>query len=145
MKKVSTVLGSIIDRRSAALLSARMMLNEMWEETVGERLAAVTSLDELKFINKDELLVTIKILSSAMAFAKYSTSEITLKISKMNGGRTVQLYFKKTTSIQKVIVVKEQAEEPIPSKERQALDLDFENVALKHALETMKTEMQDAA
>jgi hypothetical protein len=145
VKKVSAILGNIIDRRSAALLSARVALNGAWTEVVGERLADVTSLDDLRFTGKDELLVTIKILNSAMVFAKYGANEIALKISQISGVRNVRLHFKKATTIEKIVVVSESPEEAWPAKVRQSIDVDFRNVALKNALEALKTEMQDAA
>jgi hypothetical protein len=145
MKKVSAVLGRIIDKGSAASLTVKLTLARMWGEVVGEQLESVTMLDDVRLIGRYDVSVTIQALSSAIIYAKYNAESIMSRICQITGIPSTRLYFKKATRIQKATVVYDSKPTPAEKKPQTIDGIDFENLALKRALEALKTEMQDAA
>jgi hypothetical protein len=143
MKKISSLVGSVIGSHSK-LIAINLILQKAWNEIAGETLLDVSSFAYAKFTGKNELSIHIKTLSSALILAKFESERIINKIKQLIEISHIKLTFKPVCSIQKEI----KDIKIIPSslaKEKLTLDLQLENKQLKTALETLKTEMQNAA
>lgn len=143
MKKVSAIISNVIGDFGPTL-SLNVAIKKAWNEIVCEELRDVSSLIEAKYSGKNELSVIIKILSSAALIAKYNEDAIINNLKNITGISKIKLLFKHTNSIIKEIKSSEIIVQKIV-KPKEKIDIFFENESLKNALETLKTEMQDAA
>ena len=145
MLKVSNIINGIIGSCSTnpGFLLATS-LSSSWSNIVGLELFNVTSLSELKYTGKNKITVIIKVVGAASLLAKYSEETIKNNIEKQTNIKDVKVVFKQCFCIGRSL---EQI--PITNQDIERIQYSvgeiFENKTLQSALDSLKTEMQNAA
>lgn len=143
MKKVAFTISKIIGNLTPTL-SLSVEIKTSWNQIVGKELSELTTFYDAKYTGKNELAVIVKVLSSASIIARYSSSKIIENLSKLTGISKINLIFQNVSFIPKISLHKNETSN-IALKETQIIPNKFENLSLKNALESLKTEMKDAA
>jgi hypothetical protein len=145
MKKVSILIGNVIGSYGTTI-SISLKLKGQWSEIVGTQLSEVTSFCEARYVDKNVLSVTINTLSSAVLIARYNAENIVYNVRQLTGVSSVKLHFKHTNSIPKGEEVRiNKIETPQAVKKKYKIDAEFKNPLLKEALESLRTEILNAA
>lgn len=144
MQKVSTLINNVIDTSYGPAISLNLLLKKSWDDIVGIELKSLTSFLDAKYIGKNSISVSAKILSSASLIAKYNENNIISNIKRLTSIADVKLHFKHTNSVNLITQEEFTAKQHI-EKAIQKIELEFKNTALKSALENLKTEIQNAA
>jgi hypothetical protein len=145
VRRISAAIGNVIGGYRTTL-SINLKLKSKWNDIIGERLTDETSFHDARYVGPNALAVTINTLSSAALLVKYNTENIVYNIERLTGVSNVKLYFKHTNSI----AIRKEAktneiEAPQVIKKQYKIDAEFKNQSLKKALESLKTEMLNAA
>ena len=90
MARVSNTVNDLIGRVCPAF-PFWLAIKEEWENVVGEEMARLTSLPEIKFGMSNELNVFVEVLDSASIMFKYNVTETKDKISKITGYSVMQI------------------------------------------------------
>ena len=145
MVKVSNVIKDVMSScsDSSALLLAINIANS-WEAIIGSDLCNASSLKNIKYTGKNKITIYINILSAASTIAKYSENEIKVRIEKQLNISDITLVFKHCTNIPRINTISS-IEDSKTENIKYTINEGFENQSLKFALESLKTEIQNAA
>lgn len=149
MKKVSSLTDKIISTCCGDTLNTYLSISRNWSHIIGEELSTVTSASAIKHRSASchEYVLHINVIGSAALLVKSSESLILNRLknfvknrdvvtgivikhcSEINRGRILQI-IERPKPVKKICELKEEK---------------FKNSDLLKALESLKTEMQDAA
>ncbi|MDR3224130.1 MAG: hypothetical protein LBT03_00880 [Holosporales bacterium] len=142
MKKISALFGSVVSDNSAAL-SINLLLKKKWSDIVGSQLTEVTSFSSARYIDQGVLSIVIETVSSAALLVKFNICMIEQNIRQLVGIQNIRTQIKHVGSIERNQITMANCNKE-KEKPRYKIDIEFVNSSLKEALESLKTEMQDA-
>ena len=147
MKKISIVATRIVGSFSNTF-NLNLVVKSNWENIVGKDLRNFTIFDSARYTSKAELLIRVKVLSSALLIVKYNSEKIVESLRNLLGISNIKLCFKQTSTIEpQKEIIKTVSHNSTPEKETQTelLDLKFSSNSLKASLESLKAAMKNAA
>ncbi|MDR2666650.1 MAG: hypothetical protein LBB34_00835 [Holosporales bacterium] len=127
------------------ILSLYIVLRGAWKEIVGDELIDLTSFNNAKYVGKDELIITINVLNSAVLLVKCNSESIVNNLRRLTRAHSVKIIFYHKHFILREIVDTDCQMRPVIRRQRSVIEAKFDNTLLKAALEALKTEMQYAA
>jgi hypothetical protein len=142
MRKISAALGKIVGGYRPEI-SLNLLLKSVWDDVVGQDLVDVTEFVEAKYIGSNKISVCIKVLNSAIIFARHAEKNIVYAIEKLTSIPETSLVFRLSQAILHARPKEvSKAEKQVPNIGKGE---DFANATLKDALEQLKCEVIGAS